>query len=172
MAIVVEDGTGKVDGETYISVADADTYHAARNTAVAWAAVPDVATKEAHLRDATIYLDSHYEARFGGRRANELQALACPRAKWLTRSDRFVDSATIPPQIQNATAELAHQRISGPLMAVASTATGTAQVDEVVAGPVKVKFAKRSYSRLPHSYPSAQHLVKHLLVVGGRSPRI
>ena len=43
MAIVTEDGTGKADAESYISVADASTYHAARGN-TEWADVVELLT--------------------------------------------------------------------------------------------------------------------------------
>ena len=51
MSLVVEDGTGKADAESYISVADADTYHSNRGN-TDWAALTTT-EKEQLLRGAT-----------------------------------------------------------------------------------------------------------------------
>jgi hypothetical protein len=75
MALIVEDGTGLANAESYISVADADTYHTDRSNA-AWALLT-TAAKESALRDATEYIDSYYQ--FGGYRKTDTQALDWPR---------------------------------------------------------------------------------------------
>ena len=53
MTLVIEDGTGKSNAESYISVADADTYHSNRGN-TDWAALT-TAEKERLLRIATDY---------------------------------------------------------------------------------------------------------------------
>lgn len=58
MSIVVEDGTGLSNAETYVSVANASTYHANFGNA-AWAAAT-TAAQESALRMAAQYIDSHY----------------------------------------------------------------------------------------------------------------
>ena len=49
MSLIVEDGTGKSTSESYISVADASTYFAAR-AVTSWAALATDALREAALR--------------------------------------------------------------------------------------------------------------------------
>ena len=58
ITLVVEDGTGLADANSYIASADADTYWANRANA-AWAALDDDA-KAAALIQATQYLDARY----------------------------------------------------------------------------------------------------------------
>ena len=65
MAIVVEDGTGKSTAESYISVADASTYHTARGN-TAWAALTTDALREAALRKATDFMRQVYRSRWQG----------------------------------------------------------------------------------------------------------
>jgi hypothetical protein len=69
MTLTVEDGTGKADAESYISVADADTYFTARNNAT-WAAL-STSDKEAALRKATDYMLQAYRVRWAGMRETE-----------------------------------------------------------------------------------------------------
>ena len=75
MALIVEDGTGLQNSESYISVSSADDYHAKRGN-TAWAAL-DAAAKEAFLRRGTEYIDTVYT--FKGHRLKHDQALAWPR---------------------------------------------------------------------------------------------
>ena len=127
MAIVVEDGTAKADAETYISVADADTYHSNRaNTA--WAAL-STPNKEAALRKAADYMLQVYRLRWKGSRVTGTQALDWPR-NFVVRDDfesstlngaqiiggrQYYPSDEVPVEIQRATAELALKSSSADL---------------------------------------------------------
>lgn len=78
MALVTEDGTGRADAESYISVADATAYHAGRGNA-AWAAVASDEVREQLLRRATDYMEQSYRSRWAGMRLSVTQALSWPR---------------------------------------------------------------------------------------------
>lgn len=75
MSLIVEDGTGLEDAESYVSVADADAYHSAFGN-TDWAALT-TPLKEQALRKATQYLDARYT--FRGDKTNIVQALSFPR---------------------------------------------------------------------------------------------
>lgn len=78
--LIVEDGSGVVNADSYVSSANADAYHSAFGNA-AWASATDP-QKDAALRSATQYLDSRY--RFKGVRKTYAQALMWPRSSvWL-----------------------------------------------------------------------------------------
>lgn len=111
MALVVEDGTGKSDADSYLSVADADTYHAAHGQPTAWENATDV-EKEQALRLATQYLDSHYRRRWQGYRASQTQALMWPRSNVYRDYGYVISSTTIPVELEHATAEAAMRSIS------------------------------------------------------------
>jgi hypothetical protein len=102
MALVVEDGTGKADAESYAAVASADTYHTAFGN-TAWGDL-DTEAKEVALRKATRYIDSHY--RFSGTKFTAAQALEWPR-EGAVDSGWYVESDAIPVKLVNATIELA-----------------------------------------------------------------
>jgi hypothetical protein len=121
MALVVEDGTGKADAESYISVADADTYFSNRGNA-AWAAL-STAQKEQNLRKATDYLGQVYRQRWKGTRVSGEQALDWPRA-YVSRDDinytngegyvvisgyYYWPSDEVPTLVKNSCAELAYR---------------------------------------------------------------
>jgi hypothetical protein len=112
MAIIVEDGTGLADAETYISVADADTYHSQRANA-AWALL-DTPAKEAALRKATDYMMGCYGSRWLGERVSATQALDWPRFDVVARGFSIASDA-IPAEVQRACAELALRASSADL---------------------------------------------------------
>lgn len=128
MALIVEDGTGKADSESYLSVSDATTYHDARGN-TAWSGLGTDALREQALRKATDYLVQVYRMRWGGYRSNGTQALDFPRA--LLRmpdysyaglngyttigGNYYYVNDEVPQEVKNACAELALKSISGEL---------------------------------------------------------
>lgn len=116
MALVTEDGTGKTDAESYASVADADAYFVGRTGATAWAAAADTAAKEKALRDATDYLEERYNTRWLGRKTNETQALAWPRAYLTTYDDFAIESDSMPTKVKRACMEMAVRALSEDIL--------------------------------------------------------
>lgn len=127
MALVVEDGSGLPNAESFISAVDASTYHAARGN-VAWAAIADDATREIYLRQATDYMEGIYRLRWKGYRLNAVQYLSWPRQSvFLTDigatnegsyygGDGFlVPNNVVPTQVKQACAEFALVASSTPL---------------------------------------------------------
>lgn len=100
--------------DTYLTLADANTYWANRSNSD-WAAATD-ATKEKALREATQYIDGAFNF-IGDQNPNNV--LAWPRYNVFVTQGNFAgisfDSVTIPPQIKNATAELALDALSARL---------------------------------------------------------
>jgi hypothetical protein len=138
MALVVEDGTGKSDAESYVSVADADAYHVARSQ-TGWAGTN--AAKEALLRRATELLDASYAWR--GTIATEAQGLRFPREGILDRDKREIAANEVPTAIVRACCELALLLLGGQGVGggFGSTATATGTVRRVRAGSVEVEYA-------------------------------
>lgn len=100
--LVVEDGTGLANANVYLSVADADTYHADRGNS-AWAALT-TAQKQAGLLYATTQIDVSYS--WKGYLADPDQALEWPRLSSDDTEGRVTDNE-VPDKIKQATAELA-----------------------------------------------------------------
>ena len=105
MTLIVEDGSGKSDSESYISVADASNYHTVRGN-TAWAALATDALREAALRKATDFMRQAYRSRWQGYKVNEDQALDWPRYD-VEVEGYAIDSDIVPTEIKNACAELA-----------------------------------------------------------------
>lgn len=115
MTLIVEDGTGKADAESYISVADADTYHANQGN-TAWAAIATSTLKEQALRRGMTYMTGEYRDRWDGRRASATQRLDWPRLMVAIRDIAgHLASDFIPPDVMYAHAELALLAADGPL---------------------------------------------------------
>lgn len=111
MALEVEDGTGKANAESYISVADADARHTALGNTT-WTV--ETAAKEAALRRATQFMLQSYRSRWTGQRRHEDQALDWPR--WEVVVDGFyIDSDVVPSEVANACADLALKALAEDL---------------------------------------------------------
>ena len=143
MALEVEDGTGKSTAESYISVADASTYHTARGNA-AWAALATDALREAALRRATDYMRQAYRSRWQGYKVNEDQALDWPRYD-VEVEGYAVDSDIVPTEVKNVCAELALRASAAELnpdltQGVLSEQVGSIQVTYDKASPQFTRY--------------------------------
>lgn len=107
MALIVEDGTGNADAQSYISAADATTYHTAHGNA-SWTGTD--AAKEAALVRATAWLDARYLSRWPGARYTSTQALEWPRSGAVDRDGNDI-SAMVPTALKNALCEAALKEI-------------------------------------------------------------
>jgi hypothetical protein len=116
LTLIKEDGTGKVDANSYASVADGDAYFEGHLYATAWTAATS-GTKAAALVMATRVIDA--ELQFNGARANEGQALQWPRAEcpdpdrvsvgWGVRGAEYVAEDVVPVAVVQASCELARE---------------------------------------------------------------
>lgn len=105
MALVVEDGTGFSNADSYVGVAEADGYHSALGND-AWAALQP-ARKEVLLRRATNYISDVYRNAFAGAPAKAGQSLAWPRIPQTVLERPLVPLATVPRGVREAAIELA-----------------------------------------------------------------
>jgi hypothetical protein len=103
MSLVVEDGTGLANAESYISVANADARHTAFGNS-AWTG--STAVKESALRRATAFMEQAYRNRWQGLRAHVDQALSWPRYD-VCVDGYSIASTVVPTEVANACADLA-----------------------------------------------------------------
>lgn len=126
MALTVENGTGLANADSFVSVADADTYWAARND-TAWAAA-EVATKEAALRMAAEYIGFAY--RWTGFKRLDTQSLAWPRVSVSDVYGLPVSNAIVPNEVRQASFLLAKEALTTDLLA--PTDKGDSAIEESV----------------------------------------
>lgn len=113
MTIIVEDGTGLADAESYVSVAEFVLYHTNRGNSVA--TLP-TATIEVLLRKSTDYLTAQYRGKWLGYRSTSTQALDFPRTGIVVDDFITIESNQIPKELKNAQCELAARANDGALM--------------------------------------------------------
>lgn len=107
MALILEDGTGLVNSNSYVSLAEAEVYFTSDLlTIAAWEALPD---QENQLIWATRVLDQ--KVRWRGTTANNsttiIQALRWPRQGMYDRDHNAVSATIVPIQVKQATCEMA-----------------------------------------------------------------
>jgi len=162
MSLTVEDGTGKTDADSYLSVADADTYNTSHSASAAWIAAVE-ATKEKALRLATQYLDVRYDGRWKSYRTNETQALAWPRAYAIDEDGYYWDSDQMPQRLEDATAELALRVVGGDTLLSDITKPGTIKSQSVTVGPIQKSITYVGGYTQVKGYPLIDGLVKPLV---------
>ena len=103
--IIVEDGTGIDNANSYITLADAETYFANKGE-LGFAGDDDF--KKQNLINATTSVDALYGPRYiSFLRDNVTQALLWPREQIWDRHSRRIDNGDIPVKLQDAQCEIA-----------------------------------------------------------------
>ena len=163
MSLIVEDGTGIVDAESYCTVAFADTYHVARGNETTWRD-QDKPVKEIALRKATEYIDLRFGSRFKG----SVEFPDTPQALLFPRID--IEGYTdVPICLQRAVAEYALRSLTTALAPdPTADATGRAVAfrSEKV-GPIQEKTGYFNVVSPFSSYPLADALLRPLLIYTG-----
>ena len=103
MSLIIEDGTGKVDAQSYVSAVDADAYHLARGNS-SWTGTD--AEKEAAIMRAMDWLDPYFTNRWPGFKYLDTQALEWPRSSACDK-DGYDLGQTIPAVLKAAVCEAA-----------------------------------------------------------------
>lgn len=168
MPLIVEDGTGKSDAQSYASVADADSYLGGRGYTV-WAPVTNL-EKEACLIRATDFMLSFV---WKGLRKTNTQALDWPRVE-VVAFGLDVESTVVPLPIKQACIELAFRAAYGPLATdIIPDDTGRLPYKEVKkVGPIDVEKTWTSRGQMaPPSQPVYTHVLRMLAEYLGTSGR-
>lgn len=108
MALIVETGAIIAGAESYVSVADATTFHSARGNS-GWAELT-TAQMEESLRRATDYMRQAYRERWKGFRVSSSQPLDWPRANCTVEDGPYANTVatnTVPQEVKDACAVLA-----------------------------------------------------------------
>ncbi|MDV6347474.1 DnaT-like ssDNA-binding protein [Nitrosomonas sp. Is35] len=165
MAIVVEDGTGKSNAQSYLSLADVDSYFAARGIA-AWTGANSA--KEAALIAATEYIDIRWgDLLKGSLEFPDTQALLFPRLNIYDNEDRALTG--IPQRLERATAEYALISLSQSLMpnpTIESSGKIVTEESEET-GPIKETKKYQSGYLTKRPYPKADALMACFILGSG-----
>ncbi|PUA95518.1 hypothetical protein C8C99_0318 [Acidovorax sp. 107] len=158
MALIVAPTAG---AESYVSVANADAWHAARGNA-AWALLSTEA-KEQALRKATDYM-GRYSGRWKGERLNAGQVLDWPRAGVVVDGYE-INWETVPAAIANACALLALKASAGDIEPDLGPKKQSVKV-----GPIETTYA--AGTRQATRYQSAETLLAPYLLGSAGQVRV
>lgn len=168
MALVVEDGTGKANADSYQSLTDADAYHLAHSASTAWSGAAE-AVKEKALRLATQYLDVRYNGLWKGVKFSDAQSLSWPRI-WAEKNDTYdsayYDSDAIPQQLKEATNELALRVVNGDTLFADISKPGIISSTSISVGPISKSVSYSGGYDQVKKYPLIDGLVKPLISTG------
>lgn len=116
MGLIVEDGTVVPGANSYVTMEQADEYHASRNN-TAWAdaeSSPDTAREGALIRAAQ-WLDNHYRAQFPGAKVGgRAQSMQWPRTGATDADGNEIPDDEIPAEMMSAQCEAALRELSSP----------------------------------------------------------
>jgi hypothetical protein len=136
MALVVEDGTGLSNSNSYTTKAEADTYFSTHlYTSETWDEYTDT-QKENALIAASLFLDQTYD--WAGTKAVEDSAMRWPRSGVYDLDDVEIDDNVIPANLKKAVAELASELLVSDRLAAADS-TG---ITELKVDVIELKFDK------------------------------
>jgi hypothetical protein len=163
--MIVENGTGVPDADSYVTVLEADTYVTNRGLSLSWLALDDTA-KAALLVRACDYMNAAYRGRWKGFRRSDTQALDWPRQGVMLDDMPYgatVKFDIVPGQVKAAQIELATRQMNAgdtPLMA--DLARGI--VSETI-GPISTTYDTRSPQQT--RYAQVDAILSPLLATSG-----
>jgi hypothetical protein len=160
MALIVEDGSGKPNAQTYSSVADVVTYGALYG-------LTTTHVDEPTIMRAMQYLEGAYFEKWVGIKKTEEQALAWPRS-YATRKDGYtVSESIIPVEVKNALCALACRATAGVVLAPDISRSDVAREEEI--GPIRVRY--ESTAPIITIYRDIEFILRPL-IMGGLSGKI
>jgi hypothetical protein len=159
MAIVVEDGTGLPDAETYVSVADCVAYLDARSK-FDFGLLTEQA-QEAALRNAADYLDARYGSRLQGYRLLVTQALYWPRTD-VEFDNVCWEPAPLPTSLVRACCEAAALAGTGTDLFLPLDRGGQVTEKLEIVGPITERTKWSSSAPVGTSYPAIDRLMRPL----------
>lgn len=148
MALVVEDGTGKANAESYVSAADCAAYAVKLGLSFPGGETSELSKCEAALRRATQWIDMTYCQRFKGHRTYPAtpQALEWPRYEvWIEALQRYTIIGEIPAAIVSATCEAAIREYATP-GCLSKDNDPRGKISSYQAGSVSVSYTTSSAS--------------------------
>ena len=159
--LIVEDGTGKPDADSYVSLSDAKTLAAKYG----WVLPEDDGEAEAALRNGAMYIDLQ-EPNMCGTRVSAQQSLAYPRTG--TSIHGFpVANNVIPSQVIQAQVAAAVEYGKGS--DVRASTDGRITTMERVEGAVTVQYANNGNTGATITITSAMDALKPILCMGGNN---
>lgn len=166
MTLIVEDGTGLTNSESWISVLYFITHHNNRGNVF----TATTAQIEAVLRKATEYMEARWSNVWVGIRHSPLQALSWPRDGAFYPDDGRIAQG-VPVEVKRACAEYALRALTDKLAPDIeyTTTTGLIEETEDRVGPImeRRKYRAGGIAITFRKFPVVDISLKPLLINGG-----
>jgi len=137
MTLIVETGASVVDANSYVSLLEADTYHALYYNSD-WDGLSD-ADKEQHLILATRSIDANYASKFLSLKKNDINELCWPRLAFLNNNNIMIADNTIPKALKNAVCEVALMSSLGLNLFPASNNDDNVKINKTKIGDLAIE---------------------------------
>ena len=165
MTLLLEDGTGVTDANSYVNRTYADAYFAERGIAT-WTGT--TTAKDEALIKASDYIDQRWGRRFAGTKQFDrtVNQLTFPRLGLYDRDGRYVEG--VPDLLKRATCEYALRALTSTLMPDPSTQSNISSLRQKV-GPIEEETVYRSSaagSATSPDYPMADSWLAEYLGAG------
>lgn len=162
MSLVVETGSGLTNADSYISLADANSYVAGHGNTSSWSAAADDEKEEA-LRLGTQYIDLKYGGRFAGVRGSRDQALNWPRSAVIDIAGYSYDSDEIPVCLKQAVVEAALRHLADDDLLGVIENNGTVKREKSKLGPLEDDVEYVGGKSQAPAYPRIRALLRPIL---------
>jgi len=141
MALVIEDGSGKTNAQTYYSSASVGSY-CSQMGYTSWASLATTSQEQAILRGMA-YIESFD---YKGTKGSSNQSLEWPRSNAKDKNGYSIASNTIPLKMKKAVAEASYRESveSGVLQPVLTIGAGVIKKEKI--GPIETEYMHGSYS--------------------------
>lgn len=171
MAVTIDATVGGASANSFVTLAEADTYMESRLNASTWETDASDDTKNRALVEATRMLNTEPWA---GRNADTTQVLNWPR-EWVVNPDSptqdFYDNDVIPQRVKDATMELAFQFVKSGTTDVAARDTKLDLIRERI-DVIEKEYAPHSRPDGVRRYPRVWDLISPLLTVAANQRRV
>lgn len=147
--IIVEDGSGISNSNSYVTLAEADLYFSEKGE-LGWAGTDDF--KNQNLINATTSMDALYGPRYiSFLRDQTIQALLWPREQIWDRHSRRIDNGDIPFKLQDAQCEIALLAQNGVDIYPSGTIDNQLTATSVTIGDIS---ESKSFQKVPQDQAS------------------
>jgi len=164
---VVEDGTAKTNSNSYLSVADLQSYWENHGNPDDISGATDAALEEA-LRIASQWVDLEYGSRYKGKKYSSDQAMKWPRYDVWDDDGYEIDTDVIPQALKDAVSEAAYRQltVSGGLMADLSDPAPIISYS-ISVGPISEKTDYQGGNPARDEFTKIDRLMESLLQPAG-----
>lgn len=165
MALIVEDGTMPAGANSYVTLAQATTYHDDMGNA-AWAAEASSAVKTSKLLKACQQMEARYRTRWKGAKKTATQRLSWPRKLVTDEDGNKLDESTVPSLVLDAQCEIALLLLAGSEFIRNEVGASESSVTSESVGPISISYGGGA-GTTQSSYPLIDQMLETLAATAG-----